>query len=153
MLKSVMFAALGAFAALAPAHAEEFLLSGAAEEVVQVHLGNGEEAIIGPFASVSKACGSLGSAKAQILRQPQHGSVAVARQRGAIAFGDDNPLARCNDKPIVGAVVRYTPPDGFVGTDIFAFRVVFRNGETRTKWVNVEVGCGCSARQRTATAL
>jgi hypothetical protein len=153
MLKSVLAAALGAFAALAPANAEDFLLSGAAEEVVQVHLTTGEEAFIGPFASVSKACGSLGSAKTQILQQPQHGFVAVARQRGAIAFSDDSPNAHCNDKPIVGAVVRYTPHDGFVGTDVFAFRVVFRDGETRTKWVNVDVRCGGSAQARAATAL
>ena len=39
-------------------------------------------------------------------------------------------------------MVRYTPAPGFSGSDIFSFRVVFPDGETRVKWVNVNVDGG-----------
>jgi hypothetical protein len=146
MWKVLLASGLCAFSALGAAQAQDRLLSGAAKEIVRVHISNEEETFLGPFASVGKNCSSLGAAKVQMLQPPQHGAASVARRRGEIAFGDGSPLSHCNDKPIVGAVVRYAPADDFVGLDGFSFRITFPNGEVRTKWVSVEV-CGCAKPQ------
>ncbi len=115
------------------------MLSGDAYETVDAQVVRNGVALLGPFATTSSRCRKTAEARAWILQSPRYGKASVIKRRGDIAFEEGKPYAHCNDRPISGTTVRYMPARGFAGEDTFVFRIVFSDGEIRTKRVNVLV--------------
>jgi hypothetical protein len=86
---------------------------------------------VGPFVTVNNDCSMSSRARVRILEQPTNGRAVVIMKRGEVGFKPDHRLANCNDKPIVGPMVQYTPKKGFIGTDRYVFEVLFKDGERR----------------------
>ncbi|WP_457796537.1 hypothetical protein [Methylocystis sp. S23] len=133
---AVGFAFLAAGPALA---ATGELLSGDAYETVDTQVERDGGVFLGPFSTTSAGCRKTGDSRARVLESPRYGRVAIVKQRGEIAFGEGEPYAHCNDRPLSGTTIRYRPARGFVGDDAFVFQIVFPDGEVRMKRVNVHV--------------
>ena len=114
-------------------------LSSSPKEVVEVTAVHNGRVTLGPFVRTAGDCSTIGRSRARILAQPQAGSVSVATTTGDIYFGESHPLAKCNHRSAIGTTIIYLAPRGFSGDDSFEFRVVFPNGEARSKLVNVHV--------------
>jgi hypothetical protein len=115
------------------------LLSGDAYETVEAQVDRDGGVLLGPFSTTSAGCRKTGDSRAWVLESPRYGRVAIIKRKGEIAFEDGEPYAHCNDRPLSGTTIRYRPARGFAGDDTFVFRIVFPDGEVRTKRVNVHV--------------
>jgi hypothetical protein len=118
---------------------EGAMLSGDAYETVEAQIERDGAAFLGPFVTTSAKCRKTSDSRGWILEPPRYGRAAVVERRGEIAYGEDQRYAYCNDLGVTGTMIRYAPARGFVGEDSFVFRVKFRDGEVRTKRVNVHV--------------
>lgn len=94
---------------------------------------------LGPFVTLDAQCRLIGQARAHIVVAPTNGRLAVLRKRGEVAFAPEHPLARCNDRPVRGTTLFYSPRRGFVGPDTFTYELRFLDGERRriTYWLKV----------------
>jgi len=119
--------------------AEGELLSGAASDSVATTVSSGGLVFLGPFSGIDGRCRKTSDAQAWIVEKPRYGRASAIKRRGEIAYGPQERLAYCNDRPIVGTTIRYQPARGFVGDDTFVFVLRFRDGEVRAKRVNVHV--------------
>lgn len=115
------------------------LLSGEASDSVAATVSSGGLVLLGPFSSIDARCRKTSDAQAWIVERPRYGRASAVKQRGEIAYGPEHHFAYCNDRPVVGTMIRYQSARGFAGDDTFVFVLRFRDGEVRAKRVNVHV--------------
>ncbi|QGM98599.1 hypothetical protein [Methylocystis parvus] len=139
MIGGILAAGLTMLAAAPALAASGELLSGEAYETVDAQVERDGGVTLGPFSTTSAHCRKTGDSRAWVLERPRYGQVSIVKRKGEIAFGEGEPYAHCNDRPLTGTTIRYRPYRGFVGDDTFVFTIRFPDGEVRTKRVNAHV--------------
>lgn len=66
-------------------------------------------------------CSPRAFADFKVVQPPKHGEVDIGQKDDFPRFQANSPLAVCNQHPVRGIGVSYTPAKGFMGEDTFTF--------------------------------
>jgi hypothetical protein len=89
--------------------------------------------------SLNPDCSSMGFTTVRILKQPQHGTIAVGNGTGFTNFPKDNQRYECNKLRSNGAVIAYDPESGYVGVDSISIEAIYASGSSQKRSYAIEV--------------
>jgi hypothetical protein len=118
---------------------QDYELTGARDQTLEVNIKRGDFVRLGPFVSTSSKCAKVGQAKIRLVTAPRGGHVSIGSRPGEISYNEGARFAYCNGRPIAGASVEYRTRPGFAGDDYFSVHLVFGDGEQRTIRVHAHV--------------
>ncbi len=88
---------------------------------------------------VNADCSSGEVPEVRIVTPPANDDVSLKRQTMPIARSVNDPLNRCNGKPVEAVTVFYKLKDGFTGADTVVLDVDFRHGKVSRFIYNIAV--------------